>query len=174
MAGWGWTKVHHPDHVDPVVAGIQKSWNTGEPWEDTFPLRGRDGGYRWFRFNDAVCSITGYSRHELEKKTFADISHADDTDRDCSEAGRLQAGEIPTYSVEPVPPVARSGHRRGAAGLSYYEMGAAWAVMPRPVKESVFLAWLARAISVSSLNRTVRRQNDALERYARTLEGRSN
>src|SRR5438445_943620 len=48
MQGCGWTKVHHPDHVNRVVALIQKSWDTGEPWEDTFPLRGRDGDYRWF------------------------------------------------------------------------------------------------------------------------------
>lgn len=48
VQGWGWTKVHHPDHVDRVVARIQHSWETGEPWEDTFPLRGRDGQYRWF------------------------------------------------------------------------------------------------------------------------------
>lgn len=46
--GWGWTKWHHPDHVDRVVRRRQHSWNTGEPWEDTFPLRGRDGQYRWF------------------------------------------------------------------------------------------------------------------------------
>ena len=48
MQSWGWTKVHHPDHVDRVMAGIQYSWDTGEPWEDTFPLRRRDGTYRWF------------------------------------------------------------------------------------------------------------------------------
>jgi PAS domain S-box-containing protein len=48
MQGWGWTKVHHPDHVDRVVRRIKRSWETGEPWEDTFPLRGRDGHYRWF------------------------------------------------------------------------------------------------------------------------------
>ncbi len=48
MQGWGWTKVHHPDHVDRVVERIKHSWETGEPWEDTFPLRGRDGQYRWF------------------------------------------------------------------------------------------------------------------------------
>ena len=48
MQGWGWTAVHHPDHVDRVVRRIQHSWNTGEPWEDSFPLRGRDGRYRWF------------------------------------------------------------------------------------------------------------------------------
>ena len=48
MQGWGWTKVHHPDHVERVVARITRSWQTGEPWEDTFPLRGRTGQYRWF------------------------------------------------------------------------------------------------------------------------------
>ena len=48
MKGCGWKRVHHPDHVDRVVARIQHSWNTGEIWEDTFPLRGKDGTYRWF------------------------------------------------------------------------------------------------------------------------------
>lgn len=48
MQGWGWKKVHHPDHVQRVVVHIQRSWDTGEPWEDTFPLRGKDGAYRWF------------------------------------------------------------------------------------------------------------------------------
>ena len=48
MQGWGWKNVHHPDHVDRVVERIQKSWDSGEPWEDTFPLRGKDGEYRWF------------------------------------------------------------------------------------------------------------------------------
>ena len=48
MQGWGWQKVHHPDHVDRVVERIRQSFETGTPWEDTFPLRGRDGSYRWF------------------------------------------------------------------------------------------------------------------------------
>jgi PAS domain S-box-containing protein len=48
MQGWGWRAVHHPDHVDRVVQRISRCFLTGEPWEDTFPLRGRDGGYRWF------------------------------------------------------------------------------------------------------------------------------
>lgn len=48
MQGWGWREVHHPDHVDRVVEKIQHAWDTGEPWEDTFPLRGADGNYRWF------------------------------------------------------------------------------------------------------------------------------
>ncbi|AIT81523.1 histidine kinase [Novosphingobium pentaromativorans US6-1] len=48
MQGWGWKAVHHPDHVDRVVERVQHSWDTGEDWEDTFPLRGADGQYRWF------------------------------------------------------------------------------------------------------------------------------
>ena len=48
MAGWGWQKVHHPDHVQAVVDKISRCFQSGETWEDTFPLRGRDGKYRWF------------------------------------------------------------------------------------------------------------------------------
>jgi PAS domain S-box-containing protein len=48
MRGWGWQKVLHPDHVERVVNRIRQSFDTGTPWEDTFPLRGRDGTYRWF------------------------------------------------------------------------------------------------------------------------------
>ena len=48
MQGWGWQKVHHPEHVDRVVQRIRQSFETGTPWEDTFPLRSKDGNYRWF------------------------------------------------------------------------------------------------------------------------------
>ena len=48
MQGWGWRRVHHPDHVDRVVEKISHCFETGEAWEDTFPLRGKDGEYRWF------------------------------------------------------------------------------------------------------------------------------
>jgi diguanylate cyclase (GGDEF)-like protein/PAS domain S-box-containing protein len=48
MKGWGWRSVQHPDHVDRVVARLQASWDSGDPWEDIFPLRGKDGKYRWF------------------------------------------------------------------------------------------------------------------------------
>jgi PAS domain S-box-containing protein len=48
MQGWDWQEVHHPDHVDRVISRIRQNFETGTPWEDTFPLRGRDGTYRWF------------------------------------------------------------------------------------------------------------------------------
>ncbi|QNA86675.1 PAS domain-containing protein [Sphingomonas sp. So64.6b] len=48
MKGWGWRSVLDPAEVDRVVAGVKRSVETGEVWEDTFPLRGSDGAYRWF------------------------------------------------------------------------------------------------------------------------------
>ena len=48
MQGWGCQKVHHPEHVNRVVQRIRHSFETGAPWEDTFPLRSKDGDYRWF------------------------------------------------------------------------------------------------------------------------------
>jgi PAS domain S-box-containing protein len=48
MKGWGWQKVHHPDYVQPVTGKFSQHVATGEAWEDTFPLRGKDGNYRWF------------------------------------------------------------------------------------------------------------------------------
>lgn len=48
MRGWGWQKAHHPDHLNRVVDSIRRGFESGKPWEDTFPLRGRDGNYRWF------------------------------------------------------------------------------------------------------------------------------
>ncbi|MEG4988310.1 PAS domain-containing protein [Microcoleus sp. BR0-C5] len=48
MQGWGWQLVHHPEHVDRVVEKFRRCIETAELWEDTFPLRGKDGSYRWF------------------------------------------------------------------------------------------------------------------------------
>ncbi|MGC4033781.1 MAG: ATP-binding protein [Tepidisphaeraceae bacterium] len=48
MKGWGWRNVHHPDHVERVAEGFKQSIAAGTDWEDTFPLRGHDGEYRWF------------------------------------------------------------------------------------------------------------------------------
>jgi PAS domain S-box-containing protein len=48
MHGWGWRSVHHPDHEERVVASWRRALATGEPWDETFPLRGANGQYRWF------------------------------------------------------------------------------------------------------------------------------
>jgi PAS domain S-box-containing protein len=42
------TRVVHPDHAERVFANYMKAIESGTDYEDTFPLRGADGGYRWF------------------------------------------------------------------------------------------------------------------------------
>ena len=48
VRGWGWSIVHDPAHVDRVRDGFISCLESGEPWEDTFPLRRHDGEWRWF------------------------------------------------------------------------------------------------------------------------------
>jgi len=48
MKGWGWQSVHHPDHLPRVMEHFKEALAGGRAWEDSFPLRGADGRYRWF------------------------------------------------------------------------------------------------------------------------------
>ena len=48
MRALGWRSVHHPDHHVRVSASMKRAVAIGSIWEDTFPLRGKDGQYRWF------------------------------------------------------------------------------------------------------------------------------
>ncbi|EWC43356.1 hypothetical protein B597_001785 [Stutzerimonas stutzeri KOS6] len=48
MRALGWRAVNHPDHHDRVSASMKRAFAIGSIWEETFPLRGKDGKYRWF------------------------------------------------------------------------------------------------------------------------------
>lgn len=48
MQGHGWYAVHHPDHARRVIKKFAHHVREGLDWEDTFPLRGADGQFRWF------------------------------------------------------------------------------------------------------------------------------
>ncbi|MBQ5940625.1 PAS domain S-box protein [Massilia sp. AB1] len=49
VQGYGWESVHHPDHVERVKAHYHQAIVVEQRvWEDTFPLRGANGEYRWF------------------------------------------------------------------------------------------------------------------------------
>lgn len=48
VRGWGWKRVQHPDHLQRVVEKLALAVQRGEAYEDTFPMLGRDGRYRWF------------------------------------------------------------------------------------------------------------------------------
>jgi len=80
--GWGWTKVHHPDHVDRLVKRLRRAWDAGEPWEDTYPLRSKTGEYRWF-----------LARAVPIRDAEGKIVHWFGTDTDVTERERLLAEE---------------------------------------------------------------------------------
>ena len=48
MQGWGWQSVHHPNYVDKVREKFKMHVADGQPWEDTFPIKGADGQFRYF------------------------------------------------------------------------------------------------------------------------------
>jgi PAS domain S-box-containing protein len=49
MEGWGWQKVHHPEHLPNVMTKWRDCIAKGEPFEMNFPLRSASGNYRWFK-----------------------------------------------------------------------------------------------------------------------------
>jgi PAS domain S-box-containing protein len=48
MHGWNWEEVHHPDYLEEVVKNWTHSLETKTPFEMQFPLKSKDGNYRWF------------------------------------------------------------------------------------------------------------------------------
>ena len=57
-------------------------------------------GGKWLRVNPRMCQITGYDERELLAKTFADITHPEDVDRDLQLARDLMEGLLPSYEME--------------------------------------------------------------------------
>jgi two-component system, sensor histidine kinase len=55
---------------------------------------------RFLRVNQKLCDIFGFTRDELLKQRFQELTYPDDLARDLSLLGRLLAGEITTFSME--------------------------------------------------------------------------
>ena len=55
---------------------------------------------RWLRVNDRYCAIVGYSREELLRMSFQDITHPDDVEADLNQMRRVLSSEVETYSRE--------------------------------------------------------------------------
>jgi PAS domain S-box-containing protein len=50
--------------------------------------------------NDALCRILGYTKEELLRKTFQELTHPDDLEVDLDQVRRMLSGEILTYQME--------------------------------------------------------------------------
>jgi PAS domain S-box-containing protein len=57
-------------------------------------------GKAWVEVNDTFCSMLGYSRDELQKLTWAELTHPDDVEADVREFNRVVAGESEGYSLD--------------------------------------------------------------------------
>jgi diguanylate cyclase (GGDEF)-like protein/PAS domain S-box-containing protein len=55
---------------------------------------------RFLRTNLALCEILGYPEEDLLGKTFQDITHPDDVERDRDHLRKMLAGDVRTYQVE--------------------------------------------------------------------------
>ncbi len=54
----------------------------------------------WLEVNDALCTTLGYSREELSRMTWAEITYPDDLPADVAQFERMLAGEIDSYAMD--------------------------------------------------------------------------
>ncbi|NJM88336.1 MAG: PAS domain S-box protein, partial [Hydrococcus sp. RU_2_2] len=59
---------------------------------------GTDG--QWLLVNQTLCDIVGYTCEELQGKTFQDITHPEDLEKDLAYVRQMLANEIEIYSME--------------------------------------------------------------------------
>ncbi|HRY86082.1 MAG TPA: PAS domain S-box protein, partial [Candidatus Omnitrophota bacterium] len=55
---------------------------------------------RWLQVNPSLCRIVGYTEKELLLKTFQEVTHPDDLERNLAYVKRLLAGDIQDYRIE--------------------------------------------------------------------------
>ncbi len=55
---------------------------------------------QWLRFNDRLCEILGYTRDELAARTWSDVTHPEDLDKDADAIDAIRRGTSEGYAVE--------------------------------------------------------------------------
>ena len=130
MQGEGWRTVHDPALVDGVVERFQACIRSGEPWEDTFPLRRHDGVYRWFlsQARPIRDAATGSVRWFGTNTDVTDLRRLQDQLSESEEEQRIQAESIPqqVWTAKPDGTVDFYNHRTAAyLGTPMAQNGAA-------------------------------------------------
>jgi PAS domain S-box-containing protein len=54
----------------------------------------------WIEVNDALCQTLGYTRDELTRMTWTELTHPDDLPHDLAQFNRMLAGEIKSYAMD--------------------------------------------------------------------------
>ncbi|GAB3582408.1 PAS domain-containing protein [Hymenobacter daeguensis] len=130
MRGDGWRAVHDPARLAGVAERYLASIRSGEPWEDTFPLRRHDGEYRWFlsRARPIRDEATGAVRWFGTNTDVTELRRLQDQLRDSEEEQRIQVESIPqqVWTARPDGTVDFYNHRTAAyLGVAMDQNGAA-------------------------------------------------
>ncbi len=54
----------------------------------------------WIQVNDQICSIMGYSRDEIVRMTWSEMTHPEDLAADLEQFSRILSGQIDQYNME--------------------------------------------------------------------------
>ena len=119
MEGLGWQQVHDPALVEEVNARYVASIRAGQVWEDIFPLKGRDGQYRWFlsRARPIRDEATGAVLRWVGTNTdVTELRQLQQQLADSEEEQRIQAESIPqqVWTARPDGSVDYYNHRTAA------------------------------------------------------------
>jgi PAS domain S-box-containing protein len=137
----GLTSRCHPDHVARVADGLARCIAAGEPWEDTFPLRGRHGEDRWFLSRAIPIRDEGGA----VRRWFGTSTHVTELRRaqaDLEAEGRRKSESLAVLSHElrnPLTPVRNSVWILGKAAPGGEPARRAIAVIERQVAHMVRL-----------------------------------
>ena len=119
MKAGGWQQVHDPTLVEDVNARYLASIRGGQAWEDTFPLRGCDGIFRWFlsRARPIRDEATGAVLRWFGTNTdVTELRHLQQQLADSETEQRIQAESIPqqVWTARPDGSVDYYNHRTAA------------------------------------------------------------
>jgi len=138
----------------------------------------RDG--TWLHVNDRFAEIVGYTREQLRRVAFNDITHPDDAKREAGFLRRLRSGDIRRYRIEKRV-VDRRGHVRNvvvaatlvrdASDFFVFVVDEAPAPVEKPVVSSHERAFVEQA--ATALRRTIAELRAELEHRDGVLEEKS-
>jgi PAS domain S-box-containing protein len=113
---------------------------------------------RWMKVNQSLCHLLGYSAKELATKTFQDLTHPDDLEKDLEHVRDLIAGKMSTYHMEK-----RYFHKSG------HLVWANLSVSLTTDKQGTPLYFISQILDITASKEAMARQEELTER-ARAAE----
>jgi len=108
-----------------------------------------DGGLR--DVNGAFCKMLGYSKAELLQRSFQDITHPDDLEKDLALVYKMLGKEIETYQLEK-----RYLHKKGHTVWAMLTVSLVWNTNNQP---QFFVSQIQEVTELKKLNKSLEDQN---------------